>query len=182
MRAKIIPAMVIALAGAVLVGWVIESPTLVQVRPEWAPMQVWTAIGFAVAGAACLVERWGGYLGGVLVALGGLVLVEYLTGATIPGFDTLWGEPWCVTNTSHPGRMAPPTALAFAALGLSFFAPRYRQQGLVLVVGLLGVVSLAAYQMGLRWYAWGMSTHMAAHTALCFCALAYYLLEVTGRD
>lgn len=178
---KIIPAIVFAIASMVIVGWGLHVPELVQIKSGWVPMQIWTAIGFLITSVACICERFRKYLGLVLLALGGLVLSEYMLGFNFSNFDTFWGDPWCVTNTSHPGRMAPPTALSFLFIGISFIFKKFKQ-GLLVLSGFLGTISLIAYQTGLKWYAWGLSTHMAAHTALCFCAIAYYLLEETAHN
>jgi PAS domain S-box-containing protein len=179
-----------ALGLAVLVGWFVHSPSLIQVAPGLAPMQANTALGFLVSGLALLAvgrERGNlGLLSGGAVSLLGLVtLAQYGIGVDL-GIDQALIRHYIVTATSSPGRMAPNTALCFvlagAGLAIAGFrtgrAGRCRIVGLVssLVVG-LGVVALVGHVFGLPAASrWGGLTQMAVHTALGFVVLGLGML------
>ena len=54
--------------------------------------------------------------GSAALAIGGLTLLEYALSANI-GLDELFVRDHLLVNISHPGRMAPVTALAFVVGG-----------------------------------------------------------------
>jgi len=67
----------------VIVGWYTGSRTLIQVLPQFVPMQYNTALGFVLSGAALLLlirERGRGAvaLGALAALIGALTLVEYV--------------------------------------------------------------------------------------------------------
>ena len=166
----------IVLALVVVLGWIIESPQLVQIRPSWAPMQLNTALGFLLFGAALVGlgrrnERLTLVLAGALLLLASVSGAQYLLGVDL-GIDRLLQEPFLTTATSHPGRMAPNTAVAFVLAALAiFFAPRFEGPAAVLatMVLLLGLVALLGYALGIEpAFGWAQLTRMAAHTAFGF--------------
>lgn len=178
---RIIVLTITAMAASVLAGWWAEIPSFVQMSPEWAACQPWTAVGFLIACAAVLQPRLRLVLGKVLGLLGIAVLIEYASGVTIPGFDTLWSHAWNLVRTSHPGRMSPATAIGFcfASAYLTATCPRYKQ-GWAVTVGLLGVMAVVGYWTGLELYRWGeFTTDMSLRTGAMFSALGWaFLLEM----
>lgn len=110
-----------ALGVVVMVGWHGGAMALVQVHPAFVPMQYNTALGFVLAGAACVLlgARRGqvaAIAGAVTTALGLLTLAQYVFGADL-GIDRLFVEPYITVEASQPGRMAPNTALGFVLPG-----------------------------------------------------------------
>ena len=179
---------VFALGGActllglmVLLGWYLHLDAIVQIPPTLPPMQYNTALCFVAAGMALCVRAWGkawlpvAVLGGLVAAVGGLTLGEYLFQCNL-GIDQVLFKSYIMTQTSQAGRMAPISALCFTLVGASLVllgrkAPVW---GRPLAVGSLGsivmsisVVSLSGYFFGLPGtYGWGELTRVAMHTAV----------------
>ncbi len=141
-----------------LIGWALGIPQLVQVRPDWTPMVVNTAIGFVLAGVGLLAATMHSrasaqvaMLVGVLLAL--LALQEWwvLFFDLSPAFSLPDLHRPLQLDSPHPGRMAPNTALCFllfgsglaalAGLAASAVGAWVQRAGIaVLGVGALGVV------------------------------------------
>jgi PAS domain S-box-containing protein len=170
---------------AVLLGWYTHNSALIQVSPSFVPMQYNTALGFAFSGAGLLAmalsrARWQ-YLAAVPVLLVGvLTLIEYIVEVDLH-IDQLFMEHYIGVKTSHPGRMAPNTALCFSLTALTLLLGamiRGRQRLLATtgtlgaIVFALGVVAFAGYLTGVETaYGWGALTKMAVHTAVGFMIL-----------
>lgn len=183
-----------ALGLIVLVGWYTHSVTLVQIVPTFVPMQYNTALEFLICGAGLLATAFGqprlaAVGGGIAAAVGLLTLIQYLFDVNL-GIDQLLMEHSITVETSHPGRMAPFTALCFgltgAALLLTSLSTRLRRRPLLLgllgsiVVG-LGMVPLFGYLVGLRLPMMG-GTRMAVHTAAGFVVLGAGIIAFAWRD
>lgn len=178
-----------AVLGAVVVfGWHLRSVPLLQVHPNWAPMQYNTALGFLLAGIGLVATNRGwsrlalGCAAGV-GAFGGLTLIEYSTGLDL-GIDELFMNHYVTVETSHPGRMAPNTALCFLLVGSAVAAASWaRKERRPAIAGLLGclvfglgVVAFFGYSSGLQTaYGWGALTRMAVHTAAGFVVIGFGL-------
>ena len=184
------------LGASVLIGWHAENLILIQVSPMFVPMQYNTALGFLLGGVGLIFatrDIRGASLGcGALVAaIGLLTLAEYVFGADL-GIDQLLMEHYVTFKTSHPGRMAPNTALCFSLTGLALARPGLAAEhwkspmakGVLgsLIIG-LGLVALTGYAVRIETaYGWGELTRMAVHTALGlvvlglgFVSLAWHL-------
>lgn len=175
-----------ALAVTVLAGWHLGNATLVQVLPQFAPMQYNTAVAFALSAAALWACSRGRpviamTLAAVPGALSAATLAQYMTGRDF-GIDQLLLEHHITTATSHPGRMAPNTALSFlllaVALSLAAGASQRRKKPLIAAsylaagVVILSFVAALGYLGGITTaYAWGDWTRMALHTSLGFIIL-----------
>ncbi|MEA3642945.1 MAG: ATP-binding protein [Lamprobacter sp.] len=147
-------------------------------------MQYNTALGFVLSG----VGLWacGGQRGSLVLVVGFLVsliaaltLSQYALGIDL-GIDQLLMAHEIRVGTSHPGRMAPNTALSFVLFGGSLLlmsggrgSLRWRLAGILAgVVAGLGMVALLGYLLALPTaYGWGQLTKMALHTALAFTLL-----------
>jgi hypothetical protein len=182
------PRLIVVMAGiivavlglTVLVGWHIHNVTLVQLNAAFAPMHYNAALGFVLCGTGLLALTWRKpYFVAVCSAgigvIGFLTLLEYLLSVNM-GIDQLLVKSSISVQTSHPGRMAPNTALCFTltgtALGVMSVASARREQMLLLIgplgsiVMALGLVAAIGYLTGLKTYSWGYFTNMAAHTAV----------------
>lgn len=174
---------VVVLIGAfVLFGWYVKNITLIQILPSFVPMQYNTALGFLLCGLSVFLIYFGKpkvaiVLGGVAGIIGFLTILEYISGRNIQ-IDELLMNHDITVETSHPGRMAPNTALCFLlssiAIGLNIGSPKARQlSGVIgsLIFG-LGFVAFIGYVTGNKaTYGWGNLTCMAVHTAFGFIIL-----------
>ncbi len=181
---------VLAAASLVLIGWWFRIEIFVTAVPGLAPMVFNTALCLALLGVGTIFVGMGRERSPVcvlapslVVALGGIVLVQHLTGLDF-GVDewfntTRFADPL----GSESGRMAPNTALTLVLLG---FALLLRARGgrrawrgafwvtgataavaLIVLVGYVGHVEPA--------YKWGFPVGMAVHTAVCVLLLATVL-------
>ena len=166
----------------VIVGWQTNNVTLVQVLPTFVPMQYNTALGFVLCGLGLLFAvfdkpRYAVPVGVIAATIGVATLLQYIFGFNF-GIDQLFHDHDITVKTSHPGRMAPNTAVCFTLVGLAIVArsilrrPQIRSMVSVLLSSLalaFGVVALAGYLAGLETaYGWGWLTRMAIHTSVGF--------------
>jgi signal transduction histidine kinase len=184
LTAVLCAAAAIVLGLVVLLGWAIHSTLLIQVIPEFAPMQRNTAISFVFAGAAL----WGMVLNrprlifissAGTAAIAVISLLEYGLRLDLR-IDQLLGAAYVTTKTSAAGRMSPTTALCFlfVAAGL-LLAQGYLQtkkpsilgvSGLMLIA--VGVTCCTGVLLGRSdVLVWGELTRVAPHTAIGFLVL-----------
>ncbi len=180
--------------GLVLVGWAFDFAALKSILPGWVSMKPNTALAFVLTGLALLfssrpqpstLNPQPSRLSQLCALLAGLIglltLGEYVSGLSFGIDQWLFREPAGTVGTSHPGRMAPDTALCFvllaAALGAAGGVRASRRAlrasvicgALATVVGLVAVFTyltpgLAAHGL------WGF-TVMAVPTATVFVVL-----------
>ena len=98
----------VLLGSTVLVGWYSGTEILIQIRPEFAPMQYNTALGFLLFGLALLgtisgKTRLALVSGSLVASLGLLTLIEYVFLLEL-GIDELFMEHYITIATSHPAR------------------------------------------------------------------------------
>jgi signal transduction histidine kinase/CheY-like chemotaxis protein len=181
----------------VIVGWYTGNTTLIQVMPQFVPMQYNTALGFVACGAGLVMlaigrVRAAAILGGLAAGIGALTLFQYVTGVSL-GIDELLMEHDITVKTSHPGRMAPNTATCFTLFGLALLVrprrwpPALRSVLTVVLASLgfgLGVVAFSGYFASLETaYGWGNLTRMAVHTSAGFVTVTTGLLcFIWSRD
>lgn len=178
------------LGVVVLLGWYRGSTTLIQVHPTFVPMQYNTALGLALSGfsLALLGSRYGWlalFGGGYAVVIGVLTLLEYALGVSM-GIDQLFMHSSIMVGVSHPGRMAPNTALCFILLGTALLLAKHRPSVLrwgqlagwcAWGVCMLGLTALGGYLLRLPVaYGWEVLTRMAMHTAAGMTSLSVGLL------
>ena len=175
----------------VIIGWFLSIQVLIQIHPGFAPMQFNTALCFLLsAGALCglTFARHRIHIAGSIAATGlaGLTLLEYLLQVNI-GIDEMFIKAYTQVKTSHPGRMAPNTAVCFITINLALtlllrkpFVPRttvIAATVLTLFTLALAVVALFGYLSNIEsGYGWAQYTRMAVHTAVGFCLLSSALL------
>ncbi len=173
------------LGAIVLVGWYTHNQSLIQINPDFVPMQYNTALGFFVGGLGLITLGLGKLrivlvCGFFILLLGGLTLIQYIMAVDF-GIDQLFMEHYIEVKTSQPGRMAPNTALCFLLTGATFLACtirfEFRHMGSfigilgVLITG-LGFVALTGYFLQIETaYGWGKLTRMAIHTSAGFIVI-----------
>ena len=171
------------LGALALTGWAFHMPGLTRAGPSFNPMVANTAVGFVLDGLALILLASGrrrSALPGAAWSLmaGVLTLLEY--GLSIDlGFDQMLVVDR-ITQSAHPGRLAPNTALCFVLCGLALWcAARVRPSGRsATIIGVLGAVVMAfgaasvfGYLAGYPTYAWGQWTPMAANAGIGFVVL-----------
>ena len=182
----------IILGALTLAGWVFHMPGLTRAGPSFNPMVANTAIGFVLDGLALILLAGGrrkfAAPGAVWSLIAGvLTLLEY--GLSIdPGFDQMLAVDR-ITQTAHPGRLAPNTALCFVLCGLALWcAWRARPSGksatVIAVMGAvvmaIGTASVLGYVAGYPTYVWGQWTQMAANTGVGFVMLGLGVVAVAS--
>lgn len=155
--------LVLLLCMLVMAGWWMDSAFLVQIRPEWVPVQFNTALGFALLAVAGLRgKKWPAW---VAAAIAQITLIEYAVHAG-PWFDTLFSDHAITVGTSSPGRMAPNTA---ATVILGAFAVHWGKDRIGLLVCSAAAIIASVAGIGYlahapAFYGWGALTAMAPAT------------------
>ena len=196
-RADAMAGLVVLLLGLlVIAGWLAGNAALVQLHGAWVPMQFNTALCFLLIGMGLLLtaadlDRQAAILGGVVVAIAGLTLLQYLFNLSL-GIDELLMRHTITVGASHPGRMAPNTAVCFMLTGGSLLLPRlltgqpvalqvFVINVLAGLVFILSVAALSGYVFAVPvGYGWGRMTQMAAHTAMGFFVISVLRILATG--
>ena len=142
-------------------------------------MQYNAALNFVLCGTGLLAltcgwPRVAATCGAVAAVIGLLTFSEYLLGINL-GIDQLFVKAFITVQTSHPGRMAPNTAVCFMLAGMALWVMSVstRREQLFLITGpigaivlALGLVSCIGYLSGLETYSWGYFTSMAVHASV----------------
>ena len=178
------------LGSLVIFGWFTENVSLIQVSEAFVPMQFNTALGFLMAGLGVILSGrdkdsalylYGlPGLGGGLLFLGLLTLIQYILHVDL-GIDQAFMTHYIDLNTSHPGRMAPNTAVCFFLTGVALLVLKstehsHRRLSLFGSLGALtfslGLLSILGYISNIETaYGWGALTKMAVHTAIGFMVI-----------
>lgn len=184
----------VALGLIVLTGWHSHNVALIQIRPQFMPMQYNTAIGFLLSGLTLLAldnrqPRLALVCAAMVMALGVATLFEYIIGVDL-GIDQLLMQHYITVKTSHPGRMAPNTALCFMLIGSAvLLSAGILRRWAALTNAILGslllglaVIALFGYVSGLESvYGWGQLTRMALHTAAGFIVVGSGFILLAWR-
>lgn len=189
-------AAVLCLLGLiVMVGWFVHQPSLIQLHPQFVPMQFNTALGFTLLGIALGAlnsqQRAIATGGAVMIfLLGFLTLTQYIFDVDLL-IDELFMKHYILTATSHPGRMAPNTALNFCLSSLAIWLMGRRELNwfcvastLVLgsLVAALGMVAALGYLSQVETaYGWGKLTQMALHTSIGFMLTGTLIIVMVKR-
>lgn len=182
-----------------MLGWVLDIGPLKSVLPGSVTMKFNTALALLLAGIALLGAARGAHRGWRRASFCSLVLVVLISGMTLLeyvfdlqlGIDTLLMEddPAAVA-TSHPGRMAPQTAVTLLLYALASLASsgagvwRRRLSRLLLGAAFLVVLgALAGHLYGVQYF-YGISqyTSMAIHTMAALFALCAGLYLVQQQN
>lgn len=184
---------VVSSLGVIVVfGWFTHQPGLIQFFTEFKPMQFNVALGFFLSGAGILFAALGMFrysclCGGLVSVVGSLTLLEYIFGFSF-GIDEIFIENYLSTQTSHPGRMAPNTALCFTLTGIALIAasssPIKIRFNILEILGpiILGLSNLALFVYLIQLdptNGWGGLTRMPVHTAFGFSLIGIIFLTLT---
>ncbi|MAS94659.1 MAG: hypothetical protein CMO55_15785 [Verrucomicrobiales bacterium] len=187
-----VAASVALMAIVVMIGWFVRSEAITQLSPSFVAMQFNTALMFLAASVATILafkrKTTGALISTIcLIAFSFLTGIQYLTNTNF-GLDTLIVDPFTTEMTSHPGRMAPNTALAFILTGLGIMELLFRERWKIYpVVGstlalCIAILSLYGYAtLTENAYGWSDLTPIALHTAVGFAVLNLTILIETWR-
>ena len=202
-----VAALVVVAGSMVLVGWAFDIAVLKSILPGWVSMKANTAVCFILIGVALLLTTRQSALSTphsailfsrlarfcvLLVGLIGLLtLGEYIFGWN-PGIDQwLFRELAGTVGTSHPGRMAPETALSFVLLSVALWITGGARKtrlavlapaSLGLVVASFALAALLSYLTpDLGAYGWFGLTLMAIHTAILFTMLGMAVIAMNWQ-
>lgn len=186
----------ILLGLLVTVGWFSHQAPLIQLRPNFPPMQFNSALCFIFAGSALVAwvvglrSRFISFLAGLTAAFSIATLAEYLFRINL-GIDQLFVQAFITTATSHPGRMSPVSALCFTQIGIGLLLIAHNRFGRwgVFAVGSLAsivvsvcIMAILGYCYGLPGtYGWGHLTRIALHTASGLALLGTGLFAVAWQ-
>ena len=199
-RALLIPAggACLILGALTWTGWVFHMPGLTRAGASFNPMVANAAVGFVLDGLALILlaggRRWAALPGAAWsLIVGVLTLLEYGLSLDL-GFDQMLAADG-ITQFTHPGRLAPNTALCFVLCGLALWCaararPSRYAATIVAVLGAIvmaiGTATVLGYLTGYPTYAWGQWTPMAANTGIGFVALGLGVVAAAalagGRD
>ena len=186
----------VALVGAMgLIGWIFNVESLKAFFTGAVTIKANAAIGLILLGTALIMlapqgDRsvirtvLGRGMAGVAMLLGGLTLIQHITGADFAIDQLLFQEMPGAAATAKPGRMGPPASLSyfFAGLALLFLDVRTARgavpsQWLALLVGFIAMGPIIGYAYSIQsLYGIARYTGIAMHTALAILALAVGLL------
>lgn len=174
----------------VIIGWFLKIPIFIQLLPSYTPMQFNTALCIlllSIAEQALAHRKYKiSFIFSLFVLLfASITLSQYVFGGNY-GIDHLFVRDLIAqVNTSHPGRMAPNTGLAFIFLSSALIIlslktqkhfSRYHALGAAFLTALafsLAILPLTGYANNITtMYAWGNLTRMALHTAFCIVILS----------
>jgi PAS domain S-box-containing protein len=171
-----------------LLGWLLDAALLKSLHPDWVTMKANTALAFICAGTALgLLDRdvsglrkriiyscaWAVFLCGLFS------LLQYVSGWDLRIDQWLFRENPDAVGTSHPGRMAPATAVNFILLGLALSTAACNRwwgwvSAFALAIGLIGLLTLLGYVYQAELFS--TYTLMAANTGALFTLLSLGLL------
>ncbi|MCB0328530.1 MAG: PAS domain S-box protein [Bdellovibrionales bacterium] len=188
--ARVLSASVFVCSLAVMVGWVIESGSLVQMLPGLAPMRFHTALCFALLSSSIFILRMERYRSLVIssivlcLSIAMLSCIEHLLKTNI-GFDTLFVDPSITDRTVYPGRMSLTTSIAFICSSLSLLGilrgdsenEKFLWVTLALVTLSLSSAALIEYVAQLRpSHGHTILLGMALHTTICHLLISAAIL------
>ena len=195
-RASLLGAALLVLVGAlVLLGWMQGIDALVQLAPDYAPMQPNMALGLIALGIVLLALEWEAHrlvwLAVLPAAVGFLTIFQYVAGWNL-SIDEFLLQVHIPVDPSAPGRMSRLTALALCLSGLGLLwcdrplLPRLRPWMISLVASLVIVIGLEPLLGGLLGLSstsmWGLNIRPAPLNGLALVLLGHLLLSRVWRD
>jgi len=185
---SVLAMLVIAIACAVLCGWVGHSEAIKRIGPKMASMKPNTALCFLLAGAALWLRARGPrqvratrnarILAATVFVIGVLTLVENGTGFNFGIDELLFRDTPGSAAPLSPGRMSLASAFFFTLLGGAIFAPdnaaaRRLSQAAAVIVLTGSLLALMGYAYGINsLYRITPYSSMALHTAATFVLLS----------
>lgn len=180
-----------ALLGGTLtvLGWALNVPRLADWEGDGIMMQANAGLLAILIGAAMLPAMAGtrrAVLGGIVVVIGGLTIIENYTNFDF-GIDQMltFNRPWGHRLAMSPGRMGLPGSIAWTLSGIAMVLMR-RKDHVPTAVPILGIIvsfiaslSLMGYLFGADvLYSWPRFTAIAFQTGTLVLAVALGLIAM----
>ncbi|MBX7149836.1 CHASE domain-containing protein [bacterium] len=189
--AKSMALVVTFICSIVMMGWFLHSLPLVQLIPNFPPMQFNTALVLLLSAGSLLLLSFNkskqAFILGLLVLLfGAIIIAEYFYHFNL--VDTLFITPFVLTSNIPIGRPAPNTAVCFMItgfliMGLSRGSAAVKSNlnfYLSHTLATFAFSALLGYVLGFdKAFGWGHLTRMAVPTAVCFIALSIGFISLT---
>ncbi len=196
--AKILSGVVSVAGVAVMLGWIFDIGILKSITPSWVSMKFDTAIAFVLSGITLyfIVRAVEGEFDKsqvvlsitslIIMLLMGILFFSALLGVQTGTEDLFVREKVVAPKTVIAGRPSIPTMINFILIAVAgaftmFNSAKLRSQLKVigLIVGAIGTLAIVGYIIGapaLYYYAEGVNSAMACHTAILFVLLGIGLL------
>lgn len=183
---------VLGIASAVIFGWILRDSAIIQIRADFAPMVINTALGLAALAITILFadgrfKSISFYASAFAAALAVMNLTQFLAGVDL-GIDRALVEPFYGLGVSSPGRMSVSTSVCMLLMGVmglvsgkSYAHRMVRITGSSLVLGFAILGFLGYFLNFSSEYGWGAHSRMAIHTSLSFMLLAGANIVRLGR-
>lgn len=194
-RIAVICGIISVLSGLIVLGgWAWNIPELTYLIPGTVSMKPNTALSLFLCGLSLIVlsykplafhsARPAQILGGMVVLIAGLTLIEMVADINMGIDELMFKEMPNPIATAVPGRMAPITAVSLLAVGLSLICVDYKSRSvfhpfelLASLPLLLGAISVLEYLLNSPLlYNFNYYTHMAVPTAVTFIVLSAGIL------
>jgi diguanylate cyclase (GGDEF)-like protein len=189
-------AFAVVLGLITLIGWGLNIPALLRLQPGWTPMVVNTGLGFVLSGTGLWLanssDRRGvslaALLGILVVALGVEELVVLIFNLS-PAFSLPELHRSLQPDYSHPGRVAPNTAICFLLFGIGLIAsPKLKNAwtssclfAIAVIVSTIGLFGVLGYELKLEYlYEWTGVVRMAVHTGVGIVILGLGMGALVG--
>ncbi|MFV8376600.1 PAS domain-containing protein [Flavobacterium sp. LB1P71] len=193
LKSKILAIAISSIGIIVLIGWLLNIPVVKSLVPGVVSMKVNTALCFILSGfTLCILndEKQNFFkrmcsivFPSIMILVGLLTFIEYLFEINFGIDEFLFKEEATATATSHPGRMAPITAICFVLSGISLLLLYKKKafqmfQLLSLSVFALTLLTLIGYAYAVNDFQGGIAsyTKMAIHTSVAFIFLSVGML------
>ncbi|HEX9263490.1 MAG TPA: response regulator [Candidatus Binatia bacterium] len=178
----------------VLFGWWRDIAVFKSIVPGLATMKPNTAAAFLFSGLVLWLKQpiaprpltprvIANTCAFLVLLIGALTLIEYLTGIDLGIDQLLFADP-STAISAHPGRMASATAFNFCLLGAALLLldyervrGRYPSQGFALIAGIISLAVLIGYLYDVQdLYRIEAFSSVALHTAALFFLLSLAIL------
>lgn len=174
--------LVLAVACAVVAGWMLDIRLLTSIAPGYNTMKFNTAVCLVLLAAAVLL--WSRPLSLVLAVAVALLATATLVEITFSrsfGIDELIFRDIYVTGAAPPGRMALATALSLLALSLAIWCVRAGRRRLAETLIFLPLLASSTAVLGYlydaeQFYSVASLASVAVHTAATLLILSFALL------
>lgn len=192
--ARFLGVIIVTGASLVLFGWAFDIPVMKSPSPSIVEMKSITAASFLLSGLLILLYpkavvntsfRKAFKITAVVIALLGFIsLIEYIAGVNLYIDELICKDYAGAAGTSHPGRMAPNTALNFLLIGSALLlidkevrGRRMPAQCIILVEGIISMLAVLGYVYGTeKFYSIAEFTKMSPYTAFLFFLICMAVL------